>query len=137
MVTVRTLRQTISAVQDKLWYGTVFAFLALVSGALLVIELLVGGLSRETILRIHETDLAIAYLFLGDFFVGIACSLDRRKYLKENWLNLASSIPVSQEAFRALRLLRFIRALRTIRVALNAKQAFARRNRLKQNHTHG
>ncbi|MBI2098679.1 MAG: hypothetical protein HYT49_03490 [Candidatus Wildermuthbacteria bacterium] len=130
---IQQLRRGVLAAQEQRWYEIIFAVLAVVSGLLLFVELVISGIPEGTILRIHTVDLAIAYLFLTDFFIGIACTFSRRLYLRENWLNFVSSVPVSTEVFRALRLLRFIRAVRVIRVAANAKEIFEQGRRLKDN----
>ena len=132
---IQQLRRGILAIQEQRWYETIFAVLAVVSGLLLFVELIISDIPQEVVLRIHTTDLIIAYVFLADFFIGIACTFDHRLYLRKNWFTLASSVPMSAEVFRALRLLRFIRAVRVIRVATSAKEIFDQGRRLKYNET--
>ena len=77
--------------------------------------------------------MTIAWIFLADFFIGLLATpaFFRSTYWRNNWLNLISSVPISNELTQALRLLRIVRAVRVIRVGLNFWYA---KRRLNQRH---
>lgn len=119
----RTIQEKVNAAIHSVWYAVVIAVLALAGAGLLAFEVLYPGLSPEHIALIHTLDLAIAWIFLTDFAVGFLLSgktwRERFAYASHNWINLASSIPITSEATRALRILRVLRAFRIIRAGAN------------------
>jgi voltage-gated potassium channel len=122
-----TMRAFLSAIQNTLTYELSLAAMAVASVAMLVWELL-GSPAPESILLMHRVDLLIALVFLVDFTVGISISRTRKQYFKENWLNLVSSIPVTNNLYRSLRILRIfrtLRLLRTLAVISNAQRITA------------
>jgi type II secretory pathway component PulF len=65
----------------------------------------------------YDLDLGIAYVFLVDFVLGVYFAKHKLHHLKENWLDLLGSIPLSDGVFRAMRILRFVRLVRILRAA--------------------
>lgn len=120
--------------QHNVWYSISMVFLAVLSIGLLAFELFYVGISATSVRIIQNIDLVIAYIFLADFFLGLFFTkslVNKKTYLKDNWLNLASSVPISSEVFRTFRLLRIFRALRVIRAFMNLKFAEQRREQTK------
>lgn len=114
------LQRLITDLQASVWYAIFIAFLAVLSIVLLAYEF--SPWADPTIVPITQRiDIAIAWIFLTDFFSGLICNRDltTRTYFKQNWLNLISSIPVTEDAVRVLRILRVLRAFRIIRAATN------------------
>lgn len=134
----RAIQQKIYDAMHSVPYAIGIAVLALIGGGLLVFELFVPGLTQEEVLLIHQADLLIAWIFLTDFTVGFLLSgktwRERFRYMTHNWINLASSIPITSEATRALRILRLLRAFRIIRAGANL--FFAGMKYRENNHTH-
>lgn len=127
------LQQRVTELQEGILYTTVIAVLALGSVALLGAELYFASEHPWFVDMSRSLDLAIAWIFLTDFFLGLLFNrhLSFWQYWRYNWLNLVSSIPISSEAARVLRVLRVLRALRVLRGAMNfwfARQRL-RRNR--------
>jgi hypothetical protein len=112
------IQNLITTVQQSLWYSTLLVALALMSVVLLVLELTTAP-SEETISLWQSIDLAVAYVFLFDFIIGWwgnRTYSSTRAYWRENWLNLVSSIPITNEVTSLLRFLRIFRAVKVIRV---------------------
>lgn len=63
------------------------------------------------------TLLGLSTLFIAEFGVRFWDAPDRRRYFREHWIDLVSSVPFigPLRAFRILRLLRFLRLERSIR----------------------
>ena len=124
------LQRFITELQANVWYALFIAFLAILSIFLLAYEF--SPWADPDIVPITQSiDLIIAWIFLTDFFAGLFCNreLTKRTYFKQNWLNLISSIPVTEDAVRVLRILRILRAFRVIRAATNfyfASRRYAR-----------
>jgi voltage-gated potassium channel len=89
--------------------------LAIVSVLLLLYEQ-TGGLSAAQIQLVDHTDLAIALIFLGEFFIKLVLAPKKIVYLKSNWWLLLASIPITTPATQALRALRLLRLFRLVRV---------------------
>lgn len=69
----------------------------------------------DTLTKINQLDMIIAYIFLFDFCASLVLTGDRKKYLRHNWYFLFAAIPISDsiaELFRGIRILRFIRLIR-------------------------
>lgn len=115
------VRKFIIDVQENVWYASGMIALALVSVLFLLYELAVPDAAPNLIARLHYIDTVIATIFLTDFFSGLAATPHRFRdvYWRNNWLNLISSIPISNEVTQTLRLLRIVRAVRVIRVGMN------------------
>ena len=113
-------QRLVTELQDNFWYALVIACLAVLSIGLLAYEFTAWA-DPQTIKYTQEIDLIIAWIFLTDFFLGLLCNrnLTKHAYFQQNWLNLASSIPVTEDAVRILRILRALRAFRVIRAAMN------------------
>jgi hypothetical protein len=131
------IRDFVQKTQNGTVYQATLAVLALASTALLGYEFF-GNPSLAEINIILALDDATAYLFLADFLIGVVFAQKKKLYLKQNWINLASSIPLNDATFRILRLLRIIRAVRVIRAAnalVNMGQAahFFAKSRTKNN----
>lgn len=71
--------------------------------------------------RIFEvSDTVICFVFIGDFFVNLARTERKWKFLKWGWIDLVSSIPML-ESFRVGRMVRIIRILRILRAFRSTK----------------
>ncbi len=124
-------------IQNNIWYSIIMVFLAFFSIGLLSYELFYPGVTERGHFLARTTDLIIAYIFLADFFAGLIFTKGlkgRGVYLKNNWLNLASSIPITNDFARTFRLLRVFRALRIIRAFMNLEFAEQRRKTVNKNH---
>jgi hypothetical protein len=112
--------EIITEIQDKVWYEVVFLLLALSSLFFLILELFFDP--KVVVLETMENlDLAIACIFLADFFLGLFFHkhYSSSEYVKKYWLNFLSSIPITLDAIHVLRLLRAVKAIRVIRAAVN------------------
>lgn len=91
------------------FYKEILMFmLALTEGALLVAEL-TSQLSPSSILKIDVVDIAIACIFLADFFITFTLTTKKALFLKKHWWELFAAIPVTTDLTQALRLLRLLR----------------------------
>ncbi len=116
--------------QQNGWYATTIVALAILSIALLAYEIFYPGATARGHQLAREIDLVIAFIFLTDFFLGFFFTQGWRgrwNYFKRDWLNLASSIPITNDFVRIFRLLRIFRALRVIRAFMNFEFAERRR----------
>jgi hypothetical protein len=131
------IRDFVQKTQNGTVYQATLAVLALASTALLGYEFF-GNPTAGEVTIIWNFDSTTAYLFLADFFIGIVFAQKKMLYLKQNWINLASSMPMNNATFRILRVLRIVRAVRVIRAAnalVNVGQAahFFTKSRNKKN----
>jgi voltage-gated potassium channel len=94
--------------------------LALVSVFLLVLET-TTNLTTEQVYLINNTDLAIASIFLVEFFVKLFLAESKKQFLKNNWWYLLASIPSTIPALRALRILRLLRLIRLTRLVTGTR----------------
>jgi len=117
---MQSLYKIISDVQHGTLYSLTMFILAVFSVSLLIYEYLVD-LPDSYVALILNIDLTIAYIFLIDFLVGVIAigTGNRYKYMRKNWLNFISSIPISNDITRILRILRIVRALRIINAGTN------------------
>jgi voltage-gated potassium channel len=104
-------RAKIEAFFDGLPYETALAILAFLSAGLLVYEVSVD-VTDQRMWWIHVVDYVVAGLFMADFIAGLVVAKSRKRYLKENWLGLIASIPITGDLARSFRLLRLIRVFR-------------------------
>lgn len=93
----------------------IIVILAITSAFLLVFEI-VGDLSPDQRILIERTDLAIAVIFLLEFFWRWSRSPDRIRFLAKSWWELLASIPITSGFARALHGLRLLRAIRLVRL---------------------
>ena len=115
LIFVNKFRQRAININESIGINLLIVFLSLVSVFLLVYEFSVE-LSSEQIRQIHNLDLIIVCIFLFDFFIGLIIYPNRGRYLKNNWLDLFSSIPITDGLFRSLRVLRLLRLIRVVRL---------------------
>ncbi len=117
---IHKLECWVELLQSSVLYAATIAILAILSLLMLAYEFLPWA-DPAIVPVTQQLDLVIAWIFLTDFFAGLLLnkSVSRRQYWRENWLNLASSIPITSEATRVLRILRLFRAFRVIRAATN------------------
>lgn len=114
------LKLFIARVQQHAWYAALLIVLALGSGLSLTYEWWPGR-NEAVLARLLHLDFYIACFFLLDFLLGLLASVgspDRRSFLRQNWMNLASSIPVTTELTQFLRLLRIWRAWRIFKMGI-------------------
>jgi len=127
----------ITRLQRDIWYSLIIVVLAVLSMVMLGYEFLPNP-HPDRVLLFQRLDLVIAYIFLADFFLGLVFNTEysRKEFLRHNWLNLVSSIPITSEMTRALRILRVYRAVRVIRAGVNVYFAKQRLNQIqKENHS--
>lgn len=92
-------------------------FLAILVVIVLTIVELTVPLSPSVIQVILSIDTAISLFLLGDFFLRLYLSEDRRWYIGRYWIDFVSSIPLSILHFgRLVRIARFARLLRLLRL---------------------
>ena len=131
------MREKISTIitiaQSNAWYALSFVLLAVLSLLLLGYEHFFD-LSNDKSDLFLEIDLAIAYVFLFDFLLGLFFNkkYTRREYWNHNWLDFISSIPISSDMARVLRILRAYKAIRVISSALDLYFANRRYRNLKK-----
>lgn len=92
----------------------IMAFLALLSVFFVFYEYLYPT-SQTMHLFIVRFDIAVAVIFLVDFFVAFSRAPDKSHYLRHNWYLLLASIPIVDgwaELLRGLRLLELVRLVR-------------------------
>ncbi len=94
------------------------AFLSVLSGALLTVELS-DNLSASTIGLIDRIDISIALVFLVEFLARLYFAERRKEFFRKNWWELLAAIPVTTPVTEALRLLRLIRFIRIGRIMLH------------------
>lgn len=131
----------VAYLQSNFWYSLFIIFLALLSLLIFIYDWIfayfgTGSSHTEWIDTVNRIDLVVAWIFLSDFFLGLIFNkeLTKKEYLRLNWLNLVSSIPISSEITRALRVLRILRAVRVARAATNL---YFSRKRNRHNREHG
>jgi hypothetical protein len=117
---ISTLSTFVTKLQRNLWYASLMVLLAFTGAGLLLYEFTPYA-RPEVVAVMVRYDLAIALIFLTDFFLGLFfnTTYSKKQYWKINWLDFISSIPVTSDMARALRVLRALRALRVISSALD------------------
>ncbi len=112
---------------------TIFQYLILILSILVLAVLFVESITQlpeRTLLLLNKLDTLICFVFLYDFFARLWYSENRRQFLKWNWIDLVSSIPMIEflrwgRAVRVIRIFRLLRAFRSLRYIM----AFLFRNR--------
>ena len=98
-----------------LFYKELFlAGLALLSVYFVFYEF-IGNPSENTLHSIQLFELAVASIFLFDFFYYFAKAKSKKTYMQQNWYMLLASIPILDswaELLRGLRMLEFVRLIR-------------------------
>ncbi|MFN3187957.1 MAG: hypothetical protein ACK42D_00205 [Candidatus Paceibacteria bacterium] len=114
------LQNFVTSLQQNLYYSLLLAFLAIASIIMLGYEFTQIA-NAQLVTFFTRIDIVIALIFLTDFVAGLLfnTTMSARAFFKQNWLNLASSIPITSDVTRALRILRIVRAFRVIRAGLN------------------
>jgi voltage-gated potassium channel len=89
--------------------------LSIVLLLILLVDML-NVLSAESMVLLYWFDTSICIALLCDFFIGLYRSSQRRQYLRQNWLDFISSIPLVPvlRAGRVVRVLRILRLLRAV-----------------------
>lgn len=67
-------------------------------------------------------DFAIACIFFADFILGMVFNnggLTYVRYIRQNWVDLLASIPLTYDMARALRILRIFKAVRVLSASLD------------------
>lgn len=115
-----TLSTFITRLQQNPWYALCLVILAFIGAGLLAYEFSPYA-TPEKVVVTSRLDIIIAYIFLTDFFLGLFFNNQYTKvnYMKHNWLDFISSIPVTADMAQALRILRALRALRVISSGLD------------------
>lgn len=86
--------------------------------AILAVEMFVP-VDNETRLVLYWFDTAICTVLLSDFFICLYRAKDRLLYVKKNWLDFVSSIPLVP-VLRVGRVVRILRLLRLLRAAYSS-----------------
>ncbi len=117
---LQNIQHAVTYLQQNIYYALCLTVLAIVSIILLGYEFIPSG-NQNLIGIFQEIDLFIAIIFLTDFFAGLFfnTTTNAKTFFQQNWLNLASSIPITSDMTRVLRILRIVRAMRIIRVGIN------------------
>lgn len=106
-----TYRTQFSAVFYK---ELIMALLAILSVFFVFYEYLVPT-GDQLHLFIVRFDIAVAVIFLVDFFIALASAPDKARYMRHNWYLLLASIPIVDgwaELLRGLRILELVRLVR-------------------------
>lgn len=111
------LTRIVHGIQDRLWYAALMGLLAFVSAGMLAYEVFSDTVTAEQVSFMTTLDLGIAYMFLTDYLAGFIVAPQKLHHFKHTWLDLLSSIPLSEGLFRAMRVLRFARLMRLVRAA--------------------
>jgi len=114
------LSKAITQLQASPWYALLLLLLALSSIVMLTYEIFVAT-DISVFKLIASIDLTIALIFMTDFFLGMFFNQQytKKQYMKTNWLDFISSIPVTFELAQALRILRVFRAIKVISTGLD------------------
>ncbi len=114
------LSKAITQLQASPWYALLLLLLALLSIVMLTYEIFVAT-DISVFKLIASIDLTIALIFMTDFFLGMFFNQQytKKQYMKTNWLDFISSIPVTFELAQALRILRVFRAIKVISTGLD------------------
>ncbi len=121
---MQKLSQLVAYLQRNFWYSIFIIILALVSLLLFVSDLIFifeDITEPEWVVFIRRIDIVVAWIFLTDFFMGLFFNkeLTTREYWRLNWLNLISSVPVTNQLTLLLRGFRILRAVRVARAGTN------------------
>lgn len=111
----------IACLQASPWYALTFVILAITGLSLLLYEFTPWA-KPEIVVVTSSLDFAIACIFLFDFILGMVFNNGGKSYLRyirENWVDLLASIPLTYDMARALRILRIFKALRVISASLD------------------
>lgn len=117
---MQKIKQAVTALQHNAWYALTLLCLAIIGFSLLAYEL-----SPYASPEIEEItipiDLAIAWIFLADFFLGLFFNqkYTRREYWRHNWLDFIASIPLTADLIQVLRIFRAVRAIRIITASIH------------------
>ena len=110
-----------------------FELFMLVLSVYVVVELYVSSLvdyTNEARQVIEIVDFAICMVFLSDFFYGLSTSDNKWRYVKLNWIDFISSIPMvgvlrAGRLFKIFRILRVVRSAKYIFAFFNKKNSFS------------
>ncbi|AAK79286.1 voltage-gated potassium channel [Clostridium acetobutylicum] len=95
---------------NKILYELTSSLLALIASIMLIIELSVK-LSNETLYIFDTIDNIILIIFTIDYFLRLYISKDKKKFFKENIIDLLSIIPFNS-IFQGFRLLKISKLLK-------------------------
>lgn len=115
----------------------VMVFLAIASVLLLTFEVILDH-QHEYVSLVRNVDLAIASIFLVEFFWHFYKAKNKKHFLAGHWWELLAAIPLSNEATQAMRSIRvlrvfdLIRLLRVIRLAARIGVIVEYSNRFKE-----
>jgi type II secretory pathway component PulF len=117
---IQCIQRIVTYLQSNVLYSLLIVSLALLSILMLGYEFLPNA-QQDKIILFRNIDLLIAVIFLLDFFLGLIFNthFSKKEFVRHNWLNLVSSIPVTSDITRLLRILRIFRAFRVVRAGLN------------------
>ena len=89
-------------------------FLVLVSIVMLIFEE-THTVTPHEIQIIDSIDLAVALIFMAEFFTALYFAYNRRSFFKSHWWELLATIPFTNPATQALRILRILRVIKVFR----------------------
>ncbi len=116
---MKQLKLKIDSLRHSIPFESVFVVLVLISVGSLAVEFFYD-LDESTSLMLARVDIAIAWVFLIDFFVGLFVATNNKKYFKSDWYLLLGSIPVHEYIFSSLRIVRILRVFRLYSVGTRA-----------------
>lgn len=121
-MSVRTqCENTIACIQNSAWYALMFVFLAVAGLAFLLYEFTPWATPQWVVIT-STLDFAIACIFFSDFILGMIFNgggKTYRQYVRDNWVDLLASIPLTYDMARALRIFRIFKALRIISASVD------------------
>ncbi len=111
----------VACIQNSPWYALTFVVLAVTGLALLLYEFTPWA-KPEIVVVTGSVDFAIACIFFADFIMGMIFNNGGKtylRYIRDNWVDLLASIPLTYDMARVLRILRIFKALRVISASLD------------------
>ncbi|MCR3760281.1 ion transporter [Clostridium felsineum] len=109
----------------KIIYNLISSLLALIASIMIIIELSFD-LPHKIIYIFNIADNIILIIFAIDYFVRLYMSENKKKFFKENIIDLISIIPFNAifQGFRLLRALKFLKLLRVFSLLLRFRKYF-------------
>lgn len=111
---MKKISSFINKTRSALLYESIFVSLAFISILLLLHEVALSP-PAATVRLYVQADFWIAWFFMADYIAGHIASNNKKKYWRENWVILLSSIPINEQVFRSFRILRLFRMTRLVK----------------------
>lgn len=78
-----------------------------------------GHLSTPQLRALDVFDVAVGFIFIGEFILELQLTSNKRGYVKNNWFYLLAAIPLPYAFAQLLRGLRIIRVFKLIRLGIH------------------